>query len=138
VRPVSPARDYTPLVLGRVRLVAFTTFAVWVGVAAPAPWASHDATPLRGTLRATTDTLGRVTLRLGGKPVRSLRAGSFRIVVVDRTNHSGFILDRPDLTQIIVTSSPFVGTRTVTVTLTPGTWSYQGAVGALHDFTVVV
>jgi hypothetical protein len=29
-----------------------------------------------------------------------------------------------------------VGTRTATVTLTPGTWSFHGAVGALQSFTV--
>ena len=92
---------------------------------------------MRGTLRATADSLGRVTLSRDGRPVKSLRAGRYSLVVVDREAHSGFILNRPDFTQIVVTSDRFVGTRIRTVTLTPGSWSYQGEVGALHDFTVV-
>jgi hypothetical protein len=69
--------------------------------------------------------------------VTSLRAGRYVIVVVDRAAHSGFILNRPDLRPIVVTSSPFVGTRTMRVTLIRGSRSFQGTIGALHDFTVV-
>jgi hypothetical protein len=120
----------------RVIVVGVAALAAAVGAAGS--WANRAGPPLRGTLNATADTLGRVTLSRGGKPVKSIRAGRYKIVVIDRAAHSGFILDRPDFTQIVVTSSPFVGTRTMTVTLTPGSWSFQGAVGVLHDFTVVV
>ena len=118
-------------------VVALAAIALTSGVLSAKASGGRDDAPLRGTLRATADTLGRVTLRRAGKPVSSVRAGRYSIVVVDTAARSGFIFDRPDFTQIIVTSSAFVGTRTVTVTLTPGSWSYQGAVGALHDFTVV-
>jgi hypothetical protein len=96
-----------------------------------------DIVPFRGTLHGTADTLGRVTLARNGKRVSSLKAGRYKLVVVDKASRSGFILDRPNLATITVTTSPFVGTRTKTVTLTPGGWSFHGAVGALHDFTVV-
>jgi hypothetical protein len=92
---------------------------------------------LRGTLLGTADTLGRVTLTHKGKPVSTLKAGRYKVVVTDKAPQSGFIFDRPNFTTITVTSSPFVGKGTKTVTLTPGGWSYRGSVGALHDFTVV-
>jgi len=118
-----------------VIVVSAATLAAVVGAAASL--AERAGPPLRGTLHATADTLGRVTLSRGGNPVSALRAGRYTIIVVDRAAHSGFIFNRPDLTQIIVTSSRFVGTRTMTITLAPGSWSFQGEVGALHDFTVV-
>jgi hypothetical protein len=93
--------------------------------------------PLRGTLAGAATTLGRVTLTHKGKRVSSLKAGRYKLVVVDNAPHSGFILDRPNFTSITVTSTPFVGKRTTTVALTPGSWSFHGAVGALHEFTVV-
>jgi hypothetical protein len=103
--------------------------------AAPAGGAP-DALPHRGTLTGTAGTLGRVTLSRHGKPVVSLKSGRYKIAVVDTTDGSGFVLERPNLTQIVVTSVPFVGKRARTVALTPGRWSYRGAVGAIHEFTV--
>jgi hypothetical protein len=104
--------------------------------ASPGWSANGGRSPLRGTLRAPADTLGRVTLSRGGSHVSTLRARRYTLVVVDRVSHSGLILDRPDLTQLVVTSSSFVGVRTMRITLTPGSWSFQRSVGALHEFTV--
>ncbi len=120
-----------------VGMVALAALAAMAGAAVPSAESNGQAAPLRGTLRGTADTLGRVTLTHRGKGVSSLTAGRYELVVVDKAPRSGFILDRPNFTTITVTSSPFVGTRTTTVMLTPGGWSFHGAVGALHDFTVV-
>jgi hypothetical protein len=115
----------------RLRLVAPA-----VVLALVAPLCASAASPIRGTLNGTADTLGRVTLTHNGKRVSSLKAGRYTVAVVDKAPRSGFIFDRPNFTTITVTSSPFVGKRTTTVTLTPGSWSFHGAVGALHTFTV--
>jgi hypothetical protein len=93
--------------------------------------------PFRGTLVGTAGALGEVTPSRNGKTVSSLRSGQYRLVVEDATSHSGFLLDRPNGTTIEVTSSPFVGKRTVTLTLRRGHWAYRGVVGRIHEFTVV-
>ena len=93
--------------------------------------------PFRGTLVGTADTLGRVTLTRGGKPVRSLKSGRYKIAVTDTVADSGFIMQRPNFTEIVVTSWEFVGTRTTTLRLTPGRWAFHGAVGDLHQLTVI-
>src|SRR6476659_8712601 len=65
--------------------------------------------PFRGALVGTASTLGRVTLRRNGIRVVSLKFGQYRIVVDDATPHSGFVFERPNGTEIVVTSTPFVG-----------------------------
>ena len=116
--------------------------APWIGVlaaliaVAPALGASTNA-PYRGTLVGTAGTLGRVTLSRQGKPVVSLKSGRYTIVINDSVAHSGFVMQRPNGTEIVVTSWAFVGKRARTLALTPGRWSFHGAVGDLHQFTVV-
>jgi hypothetical protein len=118
--------------LRRACLVGIVAALVTV---APASGASTGA-PFRGTLLGTAGTLGRVTLSRQGKPVVSLKSGRYRIVIDDSVSHSGFVLERPNGAEIVVTSWAFVGKRTTTLTLTPGRWAFHGAVGDLHQFTV--
>ena len=125
--------------------VAIAVLSVVVAVTASAFGASGgssvmgDSTsvPFRGTLVGTADTLGRVTLTRNGKPVRSVKSGRYKIVVTDTVPHSGFIMQRPNSSEIVVTSWEFVGTRRTTLKLTPGRWGFHGAVGVLHQLTVV-
>ena len=95
-----------------------------------------SGTPFRGTLMGTAGIGGQVTLSRNGVRVASLKSGRYRVVINDTSPHNGFVFDRPNLTQIVVTTHPFIGRRTKTVTLTPGRWDFHGALGALHEFTV--
>jgi hypothetical protein len=119
----------------RTLLSLVGVLAILVG-AAPAV-GEPGAVPLRGALIGTAGTLGRVTLSHNGKHVVSLKSGRYKITIADTTDGSGFVMERPNGTEIVVTSVPFVGKRTKTLALTPGRWSFHGAVGALHQFTVV-
>jgi hypothetical protein len=93
--------------------------------------------PFRGTVVGTASSLGEVTLTRGGKAVSTLKSGRYKFVIDDTTAHSGFLLDRPNGTTLVVTSLAFVGKRTVTVTLNRGHWGYHGALGSIHKLTVV-
>jgi hypothetical protein len=138
-RNTRSSRTFTGAVIGRrarIPTLVVVSALASVGVGVPSAGSGVHAAPVRGTLLGSAETLGRVTLTHKGKAVSSLKAGRYRIVVADKAPNSGLILDRPNFTSIRVTSSPFVGTRTMIVTLTPGGWSYHGAVGELHDFTV--
>ena len=68
----------------------------------------------------------------GGKAVSSLRAGRYSISVDDRAPHTGFQLEPPKGRTVTVTGPSFVGKRRMTVTLSPGRWSFGG-----HRLTVV-
>jgi plastocyanin len=87
-----------------------------LGLAAPA----FAATPLAGTVGPGFT----ITLAKGGKKVSTLTPGSYTIKVADKANIHDFHLFGPGVNKVI-TTVPFVGTKSVTVTLKKGTYTYQ-------------
>jgi len=65
-----------------------------------------------------------ISLSKGGKKVRSLEAGLYKIVVSDRSAAHNFVLEkaRGGSFERQITSVPFTGTKSFTVKLTPGKW----------------
>jgi plastocyanin len=90
-----------------------------LGLAAPA-LAAPAATPLTGTVGPGFT----ITLAKAGKKVTSLKAGTYTITVSDKANIHNFHLLGPGVNKQI-TSVPFQGTKSVTVTLKKGTYTYQ-------------
>jgi plastocyanin len=80
-----------------------------------------------------------IEVKQGGKDVKSLKAGTYKLVVQDKASIHDFHLIGPGLSKV-VTSVPFTGTKTVTVTLKRGTYRYQcdphAASGMKGTFTV--
>jgi plastocyanin len=73
-----------------------------------------------------TGTVGpgfTITLKKGATQVRSLKAGRYTITVSDRSNIHDFHLKGPGVNKVI-TSTPFKGSKAVTVTLRKGTYTY--------------
>ena len=64
-----------------------------------------------------------ITLAKGGKKVTTLKAGTYVLVVRDRAASHDFHLRGPGLNKV-VTGTPFVGTKTITVKLRKGTYTY--------------
>jgi hypothetical protein len=91
------------------------------------------------TLTGTVGPGFTITLGMSGKPVRTLPAGTYRLVVRDRAATHDFHLIGPGLDRR-VTTVPFVGTKTVTVKLARGKYVYQcdphAALGMKGGFTV--
>ena len=58
-----------------------------------------------------------------GKKVTSLKAGKYTFVISDKASIHNFVLEGPGVERTI-TAVPFVGTKTVTVRLRPGTYEY--------------
>jgi plastocyanin len=104
----------------RHSLVATAALAVAsLGLAAPS-LASAAATPLAGSVGPGFT----ITLSKGGKKVSSLKAGSYKITVNDKASIHDFHLIGPGVNKKI-TTVPAVGTKSVTVTLKKGTYTYQ-------------
>ena len=79
-----------------------------------------------------------ITLKNGTKPVKTLKAGTYTIVVSDRASIHNFHLTGPGVNKS--TTVPFTGTQTWTVKLKAGKYTYQcdphASAGMKGTFTV--
>jgi plastocyanin len=106
--------------MSRHSLAATAALAVAsLALAAPAV-AKPAATPLAGTVGPGFS----IKLAKAGKKVTSLKAGSYAITVSDKASIHDFHLLGPGVNKVI-TTVPFVGKKSVTVTLKKGTYTYQ-------------
>jgi plastocyanin len=94
--------------------------AASLALAAPALAAQTAATPLAGTVGPGFT----ISLTKGGKAVKTLTHGSYKITVKDKASIHDFDFFGPGVAKVI-TSVPFVGTKSVTVTLKKGTYTFQ-------------
>jgi hypothetical protein len=109
--------------------------------AAGAAFSRGSSTP---TLKGAVGPFFTISLKKGGKKVRTLKAGRYKIVISDRSNIHNFTLERekpskPHLEKLI-TSTKATGTKTVVWTLKPGSWRAYCSVheAQMHqDFKVV-
>jgi plastocyanin len=105
----------------RTPLIAAAALTASLALAAPVALAgSAAATPLTGTVGPGFT----ITLANKAGKVKTLKHGSYKITVKDKSSSHNFHIFGPGVKKV-VTSVPFVGTKTVTVTLKKGTYTYQ-------------
>jgi hypothetical protein len=92
--------------------------------------------PVRGALAGSVSTTGRLKLTFKGKDVSSLKAGRYRISVLDETSSAAFLLKHLRRSPLTVSSKPHVGRRTVTVSLAAGQWMFYSTPGRKTFFVV--
>ena len=107
---------------GKYAAIAVACIAAALAVT-NAAFSSSSSTP---TLKGVVGPGYTISLKKGGKKVKTLRAGTYKIVVADKSSFHNFTLERekpskPRLEKHI-TSVTGTGTRTVTWTLKPGNW----------------
>jgi hypothetical protein len=90
-----------------------------------------------GTLVGAVSSSGRLTLSLGGKSVKKLAPGKYKVSVVDKSSTGGFVLALGKHV-VTVTSGKFVGKHTATVSLTGGRWLFVTKSGGKPVFAVTV
>jgi hypothetical protein len=93
-------------------------------------------TGLRGTLTGNVSTLGKPTLTFRGKKVSSLKAGRYRLTVLDETGKQGFTIQKLGKPSVKVTGTSFLGRHAVTLTLRAGQWFYYSSRGTKKYFVV--
>jgi len=86
--------------------------------------ASVGANNAAPALRGTVGPSFTIKLTKAGKAVKTLRAGTYRLTVADRSAQHNFVLEREGGAERVVTSVPFVGTKSVTVRLSRGVWKF--------------
>ena len=83
--------------------------------------AAQASTP---TLKGEVGPGFTIEVKQGGKDVKTLKAGTYKLVVQDKGTIHDFHLIGPGVNKV-VTSVPFTGTKTVMVKLKKGTYTYQ-------------
>jgi hypothetical protein len=94
--------------------------------------------PKRGTLVGSVSAAGALKLEHDGKPVARLEPGRYTIRVTDKTKRNGFILQESGRPSKSLTTAPFVGVKSVTVSMPAGQWFfYPTFIGAKVFFAVI-
>jgi hypothetical protein len=96
-----------------------------------------DPKGLVGTLNGSVDTKGKLTLTFKGKKVSSLKAGRYRLTVLDETSKLGFSLLKHGAKKATnVTTVPYLGRNTILITLKAGKWFFYSPSATKRTFTV--
>jgi hypothetical protein len=90
-----------------------------------------------GTLNGSVNAAGKPTLTSGGKIVSKLASGRYKFAISDQDAKAGFkILGPTSHAPTALTGVAFRGTRSVTIRLTAGRWTYYTSLGTVHFFRV--
>lgn len=75
---------------------------------------------MAGALKGSVSASGKATLSLGGKSVKTLKAGLYSLAVVDQSKKAGLIVGELGRPPITISGAAAVGTSTHTLNLGPG------------------
>jgi len=93
------------------------------------------------TLKGTVGPGFTISLTKGGQKAKTLRAGTYRISVSDKSSLHNFTLERETTPKIEkhVTSTAFTGSKSITIALKRGHWKYYCSVheALMHGFLTV-
>ena len=103
----------------------------------PANGTTSAGPDFRGTLHGIVAHNGRLSLRRNGKAVTSLKSGRYTFSVDDQSTKQGFRVEVVKGKAQTITSARYVGWQQVTLSLSPGRWSYFTPGGAKTAFVVV-
>ena len=106
-------------------LLALGVFAAVALTVAGAAFSRTTSTP---TLKGVVGPGYSIKLTKGGKRIASLKAGTYKFVITDRSTYHNFTVERekpskPKL-EMHLTGTGFTGMKTVKMTLKPGSWSF--------------
>ena len=111
-----------------MRTRSFLALAVLAAVAMTAAGTAFSRTASTPTLKGVVGPGYSIKLTKGGKKIASLKAGTYKFVISDRSTYHNFTVERekpskPKLEKHL-TGTGFTGAKTVSMTLKPGSWSF--------------
>jgi len=104
----------------KILILSFTAIVVSVVLVAGAS-ASRSATP---TLIGTDGPGYTINRKFNNKAVKTLKAGTYKVVIHDKASFHGWSLDGPHGFAKDISAVPFVGTKTVTLKLKAGKYKF--------------
>jgi plastocyanin len=105
----------------RATLAIATATAVALSIVGAALSRANTTTP---TLAGTVGPSFSITLKKSGKLVKTLKAGTYKFVINDKSNFHGYSLDGPHGFAKDFTKISFVGRKTFIVKLKTGKYKY--------------
>ena len=99
----------------------FVAAVVVLAVASNVAFAHRSAVPV---LKGTVGPGYTISLKRNGAKVKTLKAGKYLFVISDKASIHNFTLQRGNGGGRALTKVPFVGTKSVLITLTKGRWKY--------------
>jgi hypothetical protein len=102
-------------------LILFSTAAVVGAVLVAGASAKRSATLV---LTGTDGPGYTIDLKLNGKAVKTLKVGTYKVVIHDKASIHGWSLDGPHGFAKDIAAVPFVGTKTVTLKLKAGKYKF--------------
>jgi hypothetical protein len=105
----------------RLKALALALALAVAGVVAAAAFAHRTSTP---SLIGTDGPGFTITLTMHGKAVKSLKAGTYTLVIHDKSSIHGFSMDGPHGFAKDLAKIPPVGTKTVTLKLNAGKYKF--------------
>jgi len=87
---------------------------------------SHGAKPL-GTVALSVGPNGKAILAFGGKPVKTLSAGKYSLIVGDSSRKAALLIGHGTVHPSTLSSAAAVGTSLRTLNLTAGRWFYEAS-----------
>ena len=124
----------------RKSLLALVVLAAIALAIAGAAFGRNSSMP---TLKGVVGPGYSIKLKMKGKKVKSLKAGTYKFVISDKSSFHNFTVEREKPTkpkiEKHITSTGFTGPKTLVITLKPGSWSYYCSVheSQMHgDFKV--
>jgi|1185.fasta_scaffold17387_2 hypothetical protein len=106
------------------RLLAVAIAIVLVAAASTAAAFARHTSARAQTLAGTVGPGYTIDLRVNGKKLVRLRAGKYTLVVHDKSSIHGWSLDGPKGFAKDLTPVPFIGTKTVTLSLAAGKYKF--------------
>jgi len=111
-----------------MRTRSLLALGVLAAVALTVAGAAFSRTTSTPTLKGVVGPGYSIKLTKGGKKFESLKAGTYKFVISDRSNFHNFTVERekpskPKI-EMHITGTGFMGTKTVKMTLKPGSWSF--------------
>jgi len=85
------------------------------------------AVPANAAIPTLTGAVGpsfTITLKKAGVKVKTLKRGTYKFVVTDKSSIHNFHLKGPNGYSKVLTGVSYTGTKTFKIVLTPGTWRY--------------
>jgi plastocyanin len=121
--------------MGRPVILALAVAVVLL--AAGNAFSASQATP---KLNGTVGPGFTISLKMNGKAVKTLKAGTYSFVIADKSSIHNFVVEKSGGGfEKALATVPFVGTKTVTIKLAKGKWEFycKPHEATMHgDFTV--
>ncbi|HEX4519588.1 MAG TPA: hypothetical protein VH063_08430 [Gaiellaceae bacterium] len=94
--------------------------------------------PFRGALVGTVSAAGKLTLKLSGKRVASVKSGRYSVTVTDSSKRAGFILQEVRKGARTVSGIAALGKHSATVDLKSGQWFFYGTFVGKKSYFIVL